>query len=568
MTIAVTAPNHVVDHPKLSICRCTYHVRGPGAINMPATFHADQTPERYLGLAADCVERVQRMPSRQVNRGLCQYLAINLKLAVQQARDCLTILRALECLLRSPSPEILKPGLEIFKQLVVSAKGVEKFIYGCCEDRWLKTALMMVDASEAGSMIAYELDFLGAGLQCSILRMLQHFAVEHNTGASMLTLAELAVMLAKVGDGRKAKDDIIRLRARLDQSRLLGKTKALVQSSKILDSEKRQLATYLLGRLTGAMAPAAMAEIHGSGGSSPLNFWKMDYHSLEPRDSLGRGSAGVVHKINWLGLPVVGKTFFGSDQPSFEREVSILAGLCHPNVVSLLGYATGDGDCSLVMELMDGDLFHYMRTRLRRDRNLKAPFTISEAVDIMLQIADGVNYLHEKRVAHRDLKSQNILVRTLKDVQDVHYIQCKIADFGLSKTKETSSTYLNRTMNVGTTRWMAPELMKFEIPGAAPSQPNTPSRNYPFKTDVYSFAMVCYEILTGQVPFHDTSSPGEVQKKVLQGSRPALPDDSPFRLNALIVGCWDPKASSRPSFGEICAELRRLKLMQLIGACQ
>jgi serine/threonine protein kinase len=70
--------------------------------------------------------------------------------------------------------------------------------------------------------------------------------------------------------------------------------------------------------------------------------------------------------------------------------------------------------------------------------------------------------------------------------------------------------------------------------------------------------MVCYEILTGQVPFSN-STPREVRKMVLNGDRPKLPDQCPSVLKGLIHSCWQAEASSRPSFMEICKQLRYLK---------
>lgn len=88
------------------------------------------------------------------------------------------------------------------------------------------------------------------------------------------------------------------------------------------------------------------------------------------------------------------------------------------------------------------------------------PFSISEAVHIMLQVAEGMLFLHEKQIVHRDLKSHNILVKCIKARSGVKFLQAKVADFGLSRTKEKSMTYTNQTQNQGTTRWMAPEMFK------------------------------------------------------------------------------------------------------------
>jgi serine/threonine protein kinase len=282
------------------------------------------------------------------------------------------------------------------------------------------------------------------------------------------------------------------------------------------------------------------------------------------------GSEGM-YKSTWLtgGIEVAVKMFYGSDHPSFVNEVEILAGLAHPNITPLLGYATVDSSSSIVMELMDGDLSFLMearmRERLREKSRWKFPFTTPETVDIMLQTAEGMLYLHKNKVVHGDLKSQNILVKSREDI-DVEYVFIKVADFGLSKTKESSSTYSTQTPNTGTTRWMAPELMTLG-PGELRAKTSDHDREliYPFKADVYSFGMVCYEILTGRRPFDTISSLKEVKRMVLDGDRPILPDHCPNELQMLIHSCWEGEATSRPPFVEICKTLRRLKWLPMIG---
>jgi serine/threonine protein kinase len=282
------------------------------------------------------------------------------------------------------------------------------------------------------------------------------------------------------------------------------------------------------------------------------------------------GSEGM-YKSTWLtgGIEVAVKMFYGSDHPSFVNEVEILAGLAHPNITPLLGYATVDSSSSIVMELMDGDLSFLMearmRERLREKSRWKFPFTTPETVDIMLQTAEGMLYLHKNKVVHGDLKSQNILVKSRKEI-DVEYVFIKVADFGLSKTKESSSTYSTQTPNTGTTRWMAPELMTLG-PGELRAKTSDHDREliYPFKADVYSFGMVCYEILTGRRPFDTISSLKEVKRMVLDGDRPILPDHCPNELQMLIHSCWKEEVTRRPSFAEICKTLRRLKWLPMTG---
>jgi serine/threonine protein kinase len=127
----------------------------------------------------------------------------------------------------------------------------------------------------------------------------------------------------------------------------------------------------------------------------------------------------------------------------------------------------------------------------------------------------------------------------------IKYVHAKVADFGLSQTKQKSMTYSNQTLNQGTTRWMAPEMIKNGNEDDEVEPEGEEVLKYPFKVDVYSFGMVCFEILFGDVPF-PTSTPKEVKRMVLRGERPELPDVCPERLRCLIEACWRPEPYERP----------------------
>jgi serine/threonine protein kinase len=212
----------------------------------------------------------------------------------------------------------------------------------------------------------------------------------------------------------------------------------------------------------------------------------------------------------------------------------------------------------MIMELMDGDLFSLMQERLEECVTNGPPFNISEAVHIMLQVAEGMLFLHAKQIVHRDLKSRNILIKHMKATEvSIRYVHAKVADFGLSRTKEKSMTYSNQTLNQGTTRWMAPEMIKIGNEDDEVEVEGEEVLKYPFKVDVYSFGMVGFEILSGHVPF-PTLTPKEARRMVLGGERPPLPDVCPERLRCLMEACWRPEPNERPRFGDICAELRDL----------
>lgn len=240
------------------------------------------------------------------------------------------------------------------------------------------------------------------------------------------------------------------------------------------------------------------------------------------------------------------------------NEVSIMAYLNpreHPNVVRLLCYATGGHSCSIVMERMDADLFDLIRQRNSKHKLTTGPFTLDEVVAIMLQIAQGMHYIHQMNVAHRDLKSCNILYREgtgRGNAVEGRQLRVKVADFGLSIRMDSSDLSL-KASKVGTVRWMAPEVMRADN-----------SSNYdPLKSDVYCFGMVGYEILKGRVPFYDEHDLKKVEERVLFDERPDLPDWTPSELEALIANCWQREASRRPSFAEIVQKLGKIEIHKI-----
>lgn len=280
--------------------------------------------------------------------------------------------------------------------------------------------------------------------------------------------------LPTVHDLSTAEVNLLKGRDPLDQNRLV----EMVHSTNPSGLES---ATHLVGRET-VPALALPPDL------SRLSHKKIDCASLQRKEKLGAGAAGIVYKAVWLGAEVAENTFVGSDDLSFQREVSVLAGLSHPNITTLLAYAMNREYCSIVTELMDGDLSSLMHSRMQHNQTLDAPFPISEAVGIIDQIAEGVNHLHDHRVVHRDLKASNVLFKCEKSSEvGVESVNAKVSDFGLSKTKESSHTYSNQTPNTGSTRWMAPELFEGNhVPDEL---------KYPFKGDVFSFGINVFKYI-------------------------------------------------------------------------
>ena len=318
---------------------------------------------------------------------------------------------------------------------------------------------------------------------------------------------------------------------------------------------------------------------------------KEDISTLKLKRRLGRGGSdnADVFLSTWHHYSnvqdVAQKMFLvrSDGYGSFRNEVSIMAKLNHPNIVRLLCYAEDHRTQSIVMELMDGDLNDLLKRRLAEDTTREVPFSMDEAVDVMLQIAAAMNYLHQNEIVHQDLKSDNILFR---EVMEGTW-NIKVADFGhglsqglgpydnfphspkwVGRGQDVSNVATYRG-NIGTIRWMAPELINNHGNEDGDDTSHNPYKSdvyytsqNPYKSDVYSFAMVCSAILTGHVPFSDIQDPSEVEMKVVDGERPVLPDECHPKLKALIGRCWHPVIPVRPKFAKIIEELEGILLEQ------
>jgi len=208
----------------------------------------------------------------------------------------------------------------------------------------------------------------------------------------------------------------------------------------------------------------------------------------------------------------------------FQNETRIMTAFAFPQIVRLLGVVF-EGSYCLVMEFMDnGSLYSFLKTSKPIDWQMKYSFAS--------EIANGLEYLHDHNVLHKDLKSLNVLL-------DLNF-RCKLADFGLSAVKvETQSQTLSKGGPIGTIQWMAPELF-------------TPGNKYSPACDVFSYAMVLFEIATRQTPWKEASPPMLAIWVGTQGLREAIPDTVPVSFKQVVTTCWQQDATKRPTIKEIC----------------
>ncbi|CAK9256628.1 unnamed protein product [Sphagnum jensenii] len=112
----------------------------------------------------------------------------------------------------------------------------------------------------------------------------------------------------------------------------------------------------------------------------------------------------------------------------------------------------------IVSELMNKDLRSYLDETVHKGQT-RPPLSLLLAVDIMLQIAEPMKYLHENRVMHHDLKATNILINVVesKEFCNSPSVQVKLTDFGFSELKEATNSTMFTSKETGTTLWRAPE---------------------------------------------------------------------------------------------------------------
>lgn len=274
---------------------------------------------------------------------------------------------------------------------------------------------------------------------------------------------------------------------------------------------------------------------------SSLHMRSTDLIIKEPLDYGGFGEVYLCYHVT-LGQVVLKTMYTGrlrneESKKSLLEEGKIMASLNHERVVKLLGVIMEDRDCSLVMELIPrGNLLDMLET-------VSVPISIKGR--IILEILEGMMYLTEKSIIHKDIKPENILVD-----KDFHI---KIADLGLATcqtwsklTKEESrrKSRMGRSTGVrgaGTLSYMAPEHLE---------SIHNPSTE---KSDVYSFAIVVWVILTGEEPYANARSEDQISQCVRNGDRPAedlIPEDTPSEIIQLMKRCWDRNPEERPTFKE------------------
>eukprot|EP00112_Aurelia_sp_Birch-Aquarium-sp1_P009364 Seg2061.2 transcript_id=Seg2061.2/GoldUCD/mRNA.D3Y31 product="Serine/threonine-protein kinase STY8" protein_id=Seg2061.2/GoldUCD/D3Y31 len=300
--------------------------------------------------------------------------------------------------------------------------------------------------------------------------------------------------------------------------------------------------------------------------NSQLRKRTIPYEEITNIRKIGEGAYGIVSKGTWRGSDVAVKRIkehvIDDDMESFIKESTWLCNLANRHIVQFYGICTIRPNICIITEYMKGgsvaDIIHKQMKHLSWEKRIK---WASDA-------AKGMAFLHSNKpqVIHRDLKSDNLLV----DERDF----VKIADFGALKLlKPLISRQITRqnerrintpdilqdhansshdTLWAGTLRWSAPEVI--------PRRGLQAEIKYTTKSDVYSFAVTMWEMITNKRPYHYLEWDYQIMNEIENGIAPEIPEGCPQKVVQLLEDSWHINPEIRPEICDILFELQKVRL--------
>lgn len=270
----------------------------------------------------------------------------------------------------------------------------------------------------------------------------------------------------------------------------------------------------LLQRLLGCLKPVWMI-LGKASKERKSDSWVIPFDEIGELEWLGSGAQGAV----FLGLYAGQQVAVKKVRREADTDIKHLRNINHPNIVKFRGICNQAPVHCIVMEFCpNGQLYEV----LRNGRQI----TPSLLVKWSKQIADGMHYLHVHKIIHRDLKSPNVLV----GADDL----LKISDFGTCKEFSEKSAKMTFA---GTVAWMAPEVIR-----------NEPCSE---KVDVWSFGVLLWELLTGEMPYRDVDSSAVIWGVGSNSLHLPVPTTCPEGFKLLMKLCWNSKPKNRPSFQQV-----------------
>ncbi|KAL3377832.1 hypothetical protein AABB24_003969 [Solanum stoloniferum] len=260
--------------------------------------------------------------------------------------------------------------------------------------------------------------------------------------------------------------------------------------------------------------------------------WEIDIRLLKFENKVASGSFGDLYKGTYCSQEVAIKVLkpenLNMDMvKEFSQEVFIMRKIRHKNVVQFIGACTRPPNLCIVTEFMTrGSIYTFLHKQ-------RGAFKLPTLLKVAIDVSKGMSYLHQNNIIHRDLKTANLLM-------DEHGV-VKVGDFGVARVQTQTGVM---TAETGTYRWMAPEVIEH--------------KPYDHKADVFSFGIVMWELLTGEIPYAYLTPLQAAIGVVQQGLRPTIPKSTHPKLAELLEKCWQQDPTQRPDFSEILDILKQL----------
>ncbi|CAI0559421.1 unnamed protein product [Linum tenue] len=288
----------------------------------------------------------------------------------------------------------------------------------------------------------------------------------------------------------------------------------------------------------------------------PTEEWEIDLSKLDIKNQIARGTYGTVYRgtydnqdvavkvLDWGEDGMITVTEAASLRASFRQEVAVWHKLDHPNVTKFVGASMGTSDlkvankqsdghtaraCCVVVEYLSGGT---LKQYLIRNRRKKLAYKV--VIQLALDLSRGLSYLHSKKIVHRDVKSENMLLDAQRNL--------KIADFGVARVEAQNPS--DMTGETGTLGYMAPEVLD--------------GKPYNRRCDVYSFGICLWEIYCCDMPYPDLSFADVTSAVVRNNLRPEIPRCCPSSLVNIMKKCWDGHAEKRPEMDEVVKMLEAI----------
>jgi serine/threonine protein kinase len=328
-------------------------------------------------------------------------------------------------------------------------------------------------------------------------------------------------------DGSGTKDEVHNARAKLERAQGNVRQARLAYEAAVLSLIDIRQAGYPELRCVGAAKVDRFPDVPA-----------VSFSDLTVMEKIGGGAFADVFKVE---LPVTGLCAFKQlrgdilDEVLMKEAAAMWEMRHSEHVIKLLKVCREPGKQGLLLELADGGslgkLLHERKEKLKE----------SDILQILHDVAAGLEFVHHRKHVHLDVKADNVLLVGKR---------AKLADFGTSK--QACNTYRDTKIAL-TFQWSAPEMLT--------SMPKLSSA-----CDIWSFGMLMYEVLTGYIPFEGVAT-HKLVHSITKGKLPKVRAGIKPELAQLMQRCWDHEPDKRPSSVELLSAIGDLMLVTCSGIC-